>query len=191
MSLYILILALISSCGNTAEITKSSTTDPTTTEAVVAEVPKAAKPQQTMIVGKFTKEDLLKGDFASWFNKGYDSYEPSKEALEVIKKNISEYEIIGFLGTWCPDSRREVPMFFKLLDEAGYDLSKLTMVGVTRNKSTPENHEAGYDLERVPTFIFMKDGKEVNRYVEYPVESIEADVAKIVSGKDYKHSYLR
>lgn len=190
MSLYLFILAFITSCGNTAEITKSSTSV-TAPEAVEAEVLKTTKPQQTMIVGKFTKEDLLQGDFATWFNEGYNSFEPSTEALEIIKNNISEYEIIGLMGTWCPDSRREVPKFFKLLDEAGYDLSKLTMIGVTRNKSTPENLEAGYDLQRVPTFIFMKNGKEVNRYVEYPVESIEADVAKIVSGKEYKHSYLR
>jgi thiol-disulfide isomerase/thioredoxin len=182
MSLYLFILAFITSCGNTAEITKSSTSV-TAPEAVEAEVLKTTKPQQTMIVGKFTKEDLLQGDFATWFNEGYNSFEPSTEALEIIKNNISEYEIIGLMGTWCPDSRREVPKFFKLLDEAGYDLSKLTMIGVTRNKSTPENLEAGYDLQRVPTFIFMKNGKEVNRYVEYP--------AKIVSGKEYKHSYLR
>lgn len=186
MSLYIFILAFIASCGNTNEPSKTTTSEETTPK-----VEQSNEEQQSMIVGKFEKEDLQKGDFASWFNSGYEGFDPSDESMETIKNNISEYEIVGFMGTWCPDSRREVPQFFKILDEAGYDLSKLTMVGVTRNKSTPENLEEGYDMERVPTFIFMKDGKEVNRYVEYARESIEADIAKIVSGEDYKHSYLR
>lgn len=185
MSIYIFIIALISACGNTNETSKSNA------EKVSGDVVETAPEQQSMIVGEFKKEDLQQGDFAAWFNSGYDEYSPSEEAMDVIKKNISEYEIVGFMGTWCPDSRREVPHFFKILDQAGYDLSKLTMVGVTRNKTTPENLEEGYDMQRVPTFIFMKDGKEVNRYVEYPRASIEADIAEIVAGNDYKHSYLR
>lgn len=185
MSLYMFFLSIIASCASTQEV---STTTPQDT---IPRVEQSKNDQQKMIVGKFVKEDLQKGDFASWFNSGYEKFEPSPESMEIIKNHISEYEIVGFMGTWCPDSRREVPHFFKILDEAGYDLSKLTMVGVTRNKSTPENLEEGYDMERVPTFIFIKDGKEVNRYVEYAVESIEADIAKIVSAQNYKHSYLK
>jgi hypothetical protein len=41
----------------------------------------------------------------------------------------------------------------------------------------------------VPTFIFMKDGQELGRIVEYPLESLEKDMAKILSGVDYKHAY--
>lgn len=196
MTLFIMILAFISSCGNTSEVTKTNTPDPTTpvataptTPAPVAEAPVVSTSSQSMIVGKFTREDLQKEPYATWFNKGYEEYTPSAEAIAAIKKNISEYEIVGFVGTWCPDSRREIPKLFKILNEAGYDLSKLTMVGVTRNKNTPENLEEGYNMHRVPTFIFMKDGKEVNRFVEYAAESTEADIAKIVSGKEYKDSY--
>ncbi len=185
MSLYILLLAILSACGNSNDTSTPAVSEP------VSEAVETTSEEQSMIVGEFVKEDLQQGDFAAWFNSGYEDYEPSAEAMETIKNNISEFEIVGFMGTWCPDSRREVPHFFKILDEAGYDLSKLKMVGVTRNKTTPENLEEGYDMQRVPTFIFMKNGKEVNRYVEYPRESIEADIAQIVSDEDYKHSYLR
>lgn len=34
-----------------------------------------------------------------------------------------------------------------------------------------------YKLERIPTFILLKDGKEVHRVVEYPNETIEKDFA--------------
>src|SRR5690606_7300007 len=184
MSFYILLLALFTACGNINETSKANSSE----TAPIIDTPEDDS-QQSMIVGKFTKEDLQKGPFASWFEDGYNNYEPSPEAMEIIKENIGDVEIVGFIGTWCPDSRRETPQMFKILDEAGYDLSKLTMVGVTRGKSTPENLEEGYNMHRVPTFIFMKDGKEVNRFVEYPVESIEADIAKIVSGSEYNNSY--
>lgn len=192
MNLIIMIIAFISSCGNTSETTKNPSNDISNNQVTTAPAPateNASTNTQDMIVGKFKKEDLQQAPYATWFNKGYEEYTPSPEAIATIKNNISDYEIVGFIGTWCPDSRREIPKFFKILDEAGYDLSKLTMVGVTRNKNTPENLEEGYDMHRVPTFIFMKDGKEVNRFVEYAAESTESDIAKIVSGKDYKNSY--
>ena len=50
-------------------------------------------------------------------------------------------------------------------------------------------YEEKMNLNRVPTIIFYKNGKEVNRFVEFAQESLEEDIAKIVSGKDYKNSY--
>lgn len=190
MNLIIMMFAFISACGNTNDTTKNPSTENSTKVTTAPPAETANTPDtQNMIVGKFKKEDLQQAPYATWFNKGYDEYTPSPEEIATIKSNISDYEIVGFVGTWCPDSRREIPKFFKILDEAGYDLSKLTMVGVTRNKNTPENLEQGYDMHRVPTFIFLKDGKEVNRFVEYAAESTESDIAKIVSGKEYKNSY--
>ena len=63
------------------------------------------------------------------------------------------------------------------------------MITVNRSKKTSDNLQEGFDIIRVPTFIFFKDGKEIGRFVEYPRESVEADILKIVSGEPYKHSY--
>ena len=35
----------------------------------------------------------------------------------------------------------------------------------------------------------MKDDQELGRMVEYPLESLEKDMVKILSGEDYKHAY--
>lgn len=184
MSLTILILAIITACGNandSAKVTETENQKP---------IIEALEAEQAMLVGKFKKENLMQEPYASWFNSGYENFEPADEAMETIRENITEYEITAFMGTWCQDSRREVPKFFKILDEAGYDLSKLTIIGVNRSKSTPENLEEGWELTRVPTFIFTKDGKEVNRFVEYSKKSIEEDIAEIVSGKEYSNAYI-
>jgi thiol-disulfide isomerase/thioredoxin len=184
MSLYILILTFITSCGNINNTVKTVEKDSTPVTVQNSEE------QQGMLIGKFTIEDLQEAPYESWFKSEYDNFKPSAEAMETIKNNISDYEIMVFMGTWCGDSKREVPKLLKILEEAGYDLSNLTMVGVSRSKTTPQKLEEGWDLNRVPSIIFIKDGKEINRFVEYPRETIEEDIAKIVSGQGYKHSYF-
>ncbi|CAM4266621.1 thioredoxin family protein [Gillisia hiemivivida] len=197
ISLYLLAFAFLASCGNsnkstnTAATTTTNTTSSSTSSSseMAVETKTKSNMQQGMLVGEFDKADLEQEAFSKWFNEGYDEFNPSAEAMATIKKNISDYEIIAFMGTWCPDSRRETPKVFKILDEAGYDMSNLTFYGVNRQKTTTDNIEKEFDLNRVPTVIFLKDGKEANRFVEYPRESIEEDFAKIVSGEEYKNSY--
>ena len=93
------------------------------------------------------------------------------------------------MGTWCGDSRRETPKFYKLLELAEFDLKNLEMITVNRAKRTPDNLQRGFDIIRVPTFIFYKNDKEIGRYVEYARESLEKDILKILTGKEYKHAY--
>lgn len=201
LSFYFLTFAFLISCGESKQTTNSTantgteatssaqTTTTTVTKNTEVETKANSNMQQGMLVGEFDKADLEQAAFASWFNSGYGSYTPSEEAMKTIKENISDYEIVAFMGTWCPDSRRETPKVFKILEDAGYDMSKLTFYGVNRQKTTTNNIEKEYNLNRVPTVIFLKDGKEVNRFVESPRETIEEDFAKIVSGAAYKDSY--
>lgn len=188
ISLYILAFSFLASCGNKNTTATSSSSTKNSSEMAVTTQTKSNM-QDGMLMGKFDKADLEQATFSKWFNDGYNEFTPNAEAMTTIKENISDYEIIAFMGTWCPDSRRETPKVFKILEEAGYDMSKLTFYGVNRQKTTTDNIEKEFDLNRVPTVIFLKDGKEVNRFVEYPKESIEEDFAKIVSGKEYKNSY--
>jgi thiol-disulfide isomerase/thioredoxin len=93
------------------------------------------------------------------------------------------------MGTWCGDSRRETPRFYKILEETNFDENYFELITVNRSKKTPDNLQEGFNIIRVPTFIFYKEGKEVGRYVEYPRETLEKDILKIVTGQAYKHSY--
>ena len=93
------------------------------------------------------------------------------------------------MGTWCGDSKRETPRFYKILEETNFDENYFELITVNRSKKTPDNLQEGFNIIRVPTFIFYKEGKEVGRYVEYPRETLEKDILKIVTGQAYKHSY--
>lgn len=143
----------------------------------------------TMLVGKANKDGFMLEPFNQWFKAGYASYRTDESIIKKLKPLLKKVEIKVFMGTWCGDSKRETPRFYKILEEAGFKDKNLTVITVDRKKSTPEKYEEGLDIIKVPTFIFYKKGKEINRIVEYPVKSLEKDMYNILSGANYKHSY--
>jgi len=56
-------------------------------------------------------------------------------------------------------------------------------------KQSPTHEEVGLNIIRVPTLIFYQSGQEMNRFVEYPRETLEADLLKILQKKDYTPQY--
>ena len=145
--------------------------------------------ETVMVLGKANRKGLQMDAFKDWFGPGYENYKVDGETLEKIKPLLKDVSITVFMGTWCEDSQRETPHFYKILDEAGYSESKLTLITVSDEKTTPQGFENGKNITNVPTFIFYKNEKELGRIVEYPIESLENDMLAIVSGKEYKHAY--
>ena len=142
-----------------------------------------------MLLGKANRKGLQMNPFKDWFNAGYSDYKIDSETLEQLKPLIKDLDITVFMGTWCEDSQRETPHFYKILDDAGFSESRLTLITVSDEKTTPQGFENGKNITNVPTFIFYKNEKELGRIVEYPIESLENDMLAIVSGKEYKHAY--
>lgn len=99
-----------------------------------------------------------------------------------------------FLGTWCGDSKREIPVFYKILEAAKFPENKLQVIAVDKTeeayKQSPNHEEKGLNIHRVPTFIFYKNGLEVNRIVESPQETLERDILKIVTNNKYTSKYM-
>jgi thiol-disulfide isomerase/thioredoxin len=145
--------------------------------------------KKEMLVGKITKSDLLQEPFAIWFKTGEESYKPKATAIDLLKKIKQDYTISIFMGTWCGDSKEQVPHFYKIMTAIDFDLSKTTLIAVNREKTTPEKYEGGLNITNVPTFIFYKNGKEIKRIVETPVETVEEDMLKILTAQPYKHQY--
>ena len=58
-----------------------------------------------------------------------------------------------------------------------------------RYKQSANREEKGLAVYRVPTFIVYKNGKEIGRIIEFPKESLEADLVKIIAGDDYTPNY--
>ena len=149
----------------------------------------AKKDTNGYLSGIANKNSFKDDSFKSWFNSRYSEYNVDKEIVDKLTTALKGYTIKGFMGTWCGDSKRETPRFYKILDESGFDQNNFELITVNRDKKTPNNLQEGLNIIRVPTFIFYEGNKEVGRYVEYPRETIEKDILKIVTGQPYKHSY--
>ncbi len=137
------------------------------------------------LIGVLSKEQLREAPYKGWFEAGYNAYQPNPALIKNLKPLLQEVHILIFLGTWCGDSRREVPRFLKILDKAGFPATRTKLVGVDRRrdryKKSPGDEQWGLHIRRVPTFILLKDGKEIGRIVERPTLSLEQDLCDMLS----------
>jgi thiol-disulfide isomerase/thioredoxin len=138
--------------------------------------------QSTWLLGYFTRDRLNKTPHCEWYLKGYDEYQPEsaviKNLLQIRPDNLT-VKIV--LGTWCPDSRREVPRFMKIIDLWKFPVEKITFIGVDNAKVSPVGEYNSLDIQRVPTFIFYKNNIESGRIIENPVTSLEQDIVNILT----------
>ncbi len=153
-----------------------------------------ASSKPVILYGPFIKDSLARDPFAEWFNPGYDDYHPHQPIISSLKtQKWNDITIQVFMGTWCGDSKREVPRFMKLMNEISFPENKITYIGVGGSdslvKQSPGHEEKGKGIFRVPTFIIYKNGIELSRINEYPVNSLEKDLLQIMTNQPYIPNY--
>lgn len=134
----------------------------------------------TVFKGLITFADLEKESSFDWLKKNQAFYQPDAATLTFIQANLRRYNITVFMGTWCEDSQFLVPQLYKLLTDIHYPLSQYTMYGVDRKKTSKHNEQLAYNIEKVPTIILFREGKEVGRITELVKKSIDSDLAEII-----------
>ena len=145
------------------------------------EDPKTGKP---MLLGAIAIEELQQEPFAEWYQMESDGYEVDTELTNAIS-NPGQYTYEVFLGTWCGDSRRELPRMEKIFSEMGIDMSNVLIVTLDRDKISPNGEQEGKDIRYVPTLIVSKDNQEIGRIVESPsseTATLESDLFEISLG---------
>lgn len=145
--------------------------------------------ESVILVGTASLDSLYQPPFGNWYDPNIREYSPKETAIEALEPLLEDVDITLFMGTWCEDSQREVPRFVKILQEVGYPPERVRLITMNRDKKTPQNYEKGLSIINVPTFIFYREQEEVGRIVEYPIESLESDMLKILSGAPYRHAY--
>jgi len=133
-----------------------------------------------MLLGICDRAALLDSNFAWWYESEYNNYELSSSAVDSIKQKLGGLSVLIVMGTWCSDSRREVPRFLRILDELNFNNELLTINYVDRKKESPEGDISSLDIKYVPTFIFYKGGKEIGRIIETPQITLESDFKNIL-----------
>ena len=113
------------------------------------------------------------------------AYKPDITVIEMMKGYVRAGDRVEvYMGTWCPDSVREVPKFLRIRDDLssqfGVDLPA-TFVAVDRSKQQPATLIAGKDIQKIATFIYYRGDREVGRIVERPSGLFEDDLLAIVA----------
>ena len=134
-------------------------------------------------VGGLTQEQLYR-DYPE-FAKAAERYAPKEEVVRKIKGVDQKVAILVFLGTWCPHSRTEVPKLLKVCELAANPNLSISMFGLGPDMKDVEGLAEKYNIRRVATFLFLKEGRELGRIVEFPKKSMEEDCWGILSGSPF------
>ena len=162
--LLLLLLVVIFSCAPKSEFIKPIESD-----------------GSSILVGSITREVLFKEN-PEW-ELGLKFYKPDQVIMDSLNNVTKDLSVDIFLGTWCGDSRREVPHFFKIVDELNIKLfNKIHLWALDRSKKLPASNLAEKkNIKYVATFIFYNADEELGRVVEQPQNTLESDILKIIT----------
>lgn len=137
-----------------------------------------------VLVGKCTRDVFREEPFSKWYWDYYNTYRVDTATCSFLAPLLKDKKITIFLGTWCGDSKRQVPAILKMLDCCNFPMENLTLIMVSNQpdlyKQSPQHEEQGKQIVRVPTVIIEEKQVELGRIIEYPLVSLEKDMLGIV-----------
>lgn len=146
-----------------------------------------------MLLGLANKKDLQKPPFADWFVKNEAAYSVDAATVQLLQPQLTNKSFTIFMGTWCGDSKREVPRIYKVLEACGVKPKQITLVMVNNSdsayKQSPGHEESGLNIHHVPTLLIKEGTTAKGRIIESPVVSWEKDLLTIVEGRPYVPQY--
>ncbi|MCL4540029.1 MAG: thioredoxin family protein [Bacteroidetes bacterium] len=120
-------------------------------------------------------------DSTSWYKSNRELYRPTSKLIGQIDSLGSGDSVVVVFGSWCPDSHIWVPIFLNIADSSTLG-KNIRFVAVPRSKEEQQKLTRGLDIEKVPTFIFYRNGKELGRIVESPNGDIGDNIIDILKG---------
>ena len=137
-----------------------------------------------MLVGVVNRKLIATDTAFAWFNDNLKYGQPDATAVDIFKKEKNNFSLIVFGGTWCEDTQNLLPKLYQLIDASGYPEKQISLLAVDRKKQTINNLNIRYNITNVPTFIVLKQGKEVGRVTEYGTKGdITKELGEIVVAK--------
>lgn len=130
------------------------------------------------MVGEFDLSDV-RARFR-WFDSTFNAYTPNPATLEKLKPLYTGAKILCFAGTWCSDTRRELPRLWRILFESSTDPDMMTMIGIDRQKMSPNGESIPFNIRLSPTFIILRNGAEIGRIEEKPIATLEEELLSIL-----------
>lgn len=149
------------------------------------ELPEAVKESRKYghipIAGETTPEAVMEK-----FKRWKDAREAAVADKEIGKK-LGEVapgaELYVFFGTWCADCHRELPRLWAAFEHAGGELPfTVKYVALDEQFQAADFDLTPYNIERIPTIIVKRDGKEVGRIIESTADPVERELLALLDG---------
>src|SRR4029450_11060234 len=87
---------------------------PQTPAATARPTPTATPDAPAPLLGHVTRAQLKA--YEPWAIFWEQIYKPDPAAVESIKHDAKDVTTLLVMGTWCPDSKREMPRYFATMD---------------------------------------------------------------------------
>lgn len=138
-----------------------------------------------ILINACTREGIMNfPEFKEMYDPIYAAYIPDAATMIELEKLIKKEKIKIVFGTWCGDSKVNVPNFFKVLDALHFKEKNVDIIAVDGTKKAENGIIDGLNIQRVPTFIiYDKKGIELGRIVEGPKTTLEGDLLAILKKK--------
>ncbi|GAB4093878.1 thioredoxin family protein [Flaviaesturariibacter terrae] len=155
------------------------------TTAVFAQDPEVSRDAEngSKVLKGFIPAQTLATDTAfAWYGTGLKNFTPNAEALAALRAHKDSVYILAFGGTWCDDTKQVLPKMMATFQAAGIPADHVTILGVDRQKQTIQHLSEAFHITNVPTFIVLRNGKEVGRIVEYGTTGLpEREIGALVT----------
>ncbi len=136
------------------------------------------------MINKCTRDELiLFPEMKAQYDVEYPLYEPESAIITKLNLLITEKNATIVLGTWCGDSKLQVPRFLKLMDVLQVNEDDITFICVDGAKKAENGLIDNLSITNVPTFIVYQKNKELGRIIESPETSLENDLLLILEKK--------
>jgi hypothetical protein len=133
-----------------------------------------------IIVGYCTLEGITDTAFLSAYRQEYDHFRSAKEVMNQIYPLLDGITVTIVMGTWCSDSREQVPRFFRLFNDLEHSFADPVIICVDREKKAGDLSLDGLNIVKVPTFIVYFKGTELGRIIETPKTTMDQDFLDIL-----------
>jgi thiol-disulfide isomerase/thioredoxin len=134
-----------------------------------------------ILIGNCNRDGLKLEPFKKYFDEEYSKYLPDENIVKQLKRKIGNVRILIVMGSWCDDSRAQVPAFYNILDDLKFDNAHIDIIAVNRKKTAGDVDITSLNIERVPTFIFYRKYWEIGRIIEKPSSTLEKNMLLILS----------
>jgi hypothetical protein len=142
--------------------------------------------EEKVIVGPMSRTELEAHRFA-WMESGFKSEKKrlksadrgSKERLKALATKLEGVDIEAYIASWCSDTHENLPVFLASLDASGAEPKSLRFFALDKRKTYP-GFKNELRIERIPTFVFLREGKEIGRFVETPKKTVVEDVLSLL-----------